>query len=696
MSEAFDKLHPLVQHHVVNTLGWRELRPLQEASIEPVLGGSHALLLAPTAGGKTEAAILPLLSRMASDQWEPMSVLYLCPLKALLNNLHGRLERYCGWVGRSCGIWHGDVLTAQRKRVLADLPDCLLTTPESLEAMLISTRVEHRNVFANVRAVVIDELHAFAGDDRGWHLLAVLERVTRLAGRELQRIGLSATIGNPDRLLQWLAGHCEGPRQLVQIAPSTTAPAPEVQVDYVGSVENAARVIAALHAGQKRLVFCDSRSRVEQIALHLREAGVETYVSHSSLSAEERKRAEAAFAEGGSCVIVSTSTLELGIDVGDLDRVIQIDAPATVASFLQRIGRTGRRAGTVRNCLFLALSDDSLRHCVALVRLWQSGFVEPIQPPPYPIHLFSQQLLALILQERRVVASEWFGWIGRLPVFNEIPASSRAAVLGHLLAGGFVMDDQGLWSIGPTAESELGMRHFSELVSVFTSPPLYEVWSGRQHVGNVEETALHTAKEGPAVIALGGRAWRVIQQDWKKRRVEVVPEPGAAKTRWLGGARALGFDLCQMIRLVLTEDESYPFLSRRARECLEQQRDEFAWVGLDGPLLQSKDGKTTEWWTFAGRGVNRWICDALEHRVPGGLQPDDFKVRVGAKPEDIRNHIRFLASAPEARPGDDASESVKFSELLPAPEIARLRELRTYPQSAVSRFCRTLSQLAES
>ncbi len=683
---AFDRLHPLIQHHVVNTLGWRELRPLQEASIQPVMEGAHALLLAPTAGGKTEAAFLPLLSRMAAEQWEPMSVLYLCPLKALLNNLHHRLERYSGWAGRTCGLWHGDILASRRKRLLAELPDCLLTTPESLEAMLISTRVEHRNVFANVRAVVIDELHAFAGDDRGWHLLAVLERITRLAGREIQRIGLSATVGNPDGLLNWLAGHCAGSQTLVEIKPPASTQTPEVQVDFVGSAENAARVIAALHAGQKRLVFCDSRSRVEQLATHLREAGVETYVSHSSLSADERKRAEAAFAEGGSCVIVATSTLELGIDVGDLDRVIQIDAPATVASFLQRIGRTGRRPGSIRNCLFLALSEDSLRQCVSLVRLWQTGFVEPIQSPPYPVHLLAQQLIALLLQEKQLSTADWFGWIDRLPCFREFPDATRLAVLGHLAAGKFVLEDQGLWMIGPTAESELGMRHFSELVSVFTSPPLYEVWHGRQHVGSVEEGALHTTKGEGMVFSLGGRGWRVTHQDWRKRRLEVIPESGPARTRWTGAIKSLGFELCQMVRQVLTDREQYPFLSRRAREALERLRDEFAWAGLSDPLILRKDDQTIEWWTFAGRGVNRWICDALRDRVSGGLEADDFKVKIGATKEELLTHIPLLSSQPTPKLDEDESELTKFSELLPRSEIVRMKEQRAYPRAAVVRY----------
>lgn len=199
-------LDPVVLHHVVNTLGWRDLRPMQRAAVTPVRDGSDALILAPTAGGKTEAALFPLLTRMAEQRWTGTSVLYLAPLKALLNNLRPRVEQYAGWLGRRAATWHGDVGASRRRTVLHERPDILLTTSESLESMLVSTRVDHRIFFADLHAVVVDEVHAFAGDDRGWHLLAVLERLTRVAGRPLQRIGLSATVGNPDQLLTWLQG----------------------------------------------------------------------------------------------------------------------------------------------------------------------------------------------------------------------------------------------------------------------------------------------------------------------------------------------------------------------------------------------------------------------------------------------------------------------------------------------------------
>ena len=192
---------------------------MQSLSIEALLAGANLVILAPTAGGKTESAFFPLISQMLTEEWDGLSVLYVSPIRALLNNQEERLQKYFDLVGRRAACWHGDTTRATAKHV-ADPPDCLLTTPESLEAILVSSKIDHRQFFKNVRAVVIDELHAFAGDDRGWHLLSVFSRIHRLAGRDLQRIGLSATVGNPAEMLAWLSSGSKRQRQVCRRHPS--------------------------------------------------------------------------------------------------------------------------------------------------------------------------------------------------------------------------------------------------------------------------------------------------------------------------------------------------------------------------------------------------------------------------------------------------------------------------------------------
>ncbi|MGI2111260.1 DEAD/DEAH box helicase [Shewanella frigidimarina] len=602
MSE-FDKLHPAIQHHIVNSLGWPGLRPLQEATIQPILDGEHAILLAPTAGGKTEAASFPIFSRMLSENWTGLSVLYICPIKALLNNLEERLSYYGHLLGRSVGVWHGDISASRKAKIIADPPDIILTTPESLEVMLVSNRIEHHTYFSNVRSVIIDEVHAFAGDDRGWHLLSVLERISKISGREIQRLGLSATVGNPDLLCDWLAGNCSAKRSVINPLTENNV-VPDIKVDWVGSVRNAAIVISRLHRGEKRLVFVDSRSRVEELAMELRGLGVATYVSHSCLSLDERRSAEEAFSQGSNCVIVATSTLELGIDVGDLDRVIQIDAPFTVASFLQRIGRTGRRAGSSRNCLFLATKEDAFLRSIALLALWKIGFVEPIQPPARPTHIYAQQVMALTLQEKGIIAQDIKSWIGNMPGFLQIPDEDLSAVVEYMNSNGTLHSDSGILGIGRTGERTFGQKNFMELFSVFTSPPMIKVFHGKQELGEVHQLTFAVKEDGPSLLTLGGRSWKTKYIDWPRKIAYVEPTDMRGRSQWLSAGQPMHFEMCQAIADALLSDDQVNGLSSRSQRLLEELQEEFGWLEKGKTTLLIDVDGNANWWTFSGRLLN--------------------------------------------------------------------------------------------
>ena len=455
----------------------------------------------------------------------------------------------------------------------------------------------------------MDEIHAFAGDDRGWHLLSVLQRIKRLAGRELQRIGLSATVGNPELLIDWLAGSCAGDRVVYQPAEASSAQA-EVKLDYVGSLENAAVVISRLHRGEKRLVFVDSRARAEELGAGLRQLGITAFVTHSSLSQEQRRQAEDAFANRDDCVIVATSVLELGVDVGNLDRVIQIDSPPTVSSFLQRMGRTGRRAGTVRNCLFLATREETLVQAAGLIELWHAGYVEPIQPPPEPYHVLAQQLMALVLQEQGIGRYTWLEWVTGVSGFEHLPAERIQEVVAWMLSQGMLWEEQGILGIGQKGEETYGRRHFLELLSVFLSPPLFAVLHGRQELGFVDELTFLGKQEGRRVLLLGGRAWHVTHIDWQRKVAHVEVSQDRGRTRWKGQGQGLSFRLCQAIKRVLAEDEARPWWSQRARSQIEEVRQKFPWVAAEGTAVVADEDRVA-WWTFAGQRANASLAPAL-------------------------------------------------------------------------------------
>lgn len=667
---AFGRLHPLLRHHIVNTLGWTSLRPLQERSIAAVLDGHHALVIAPTAGGKTEAASFPVLSQLLSGERQGFTVLYVCPLRALLNNLFERLSAYCSMVGLKAGLWHGDVPAHHRRRLLDHSPDVLLTTPESLEAMLISRRGLARERLAGVRTVIVDEIHAFARDDRGTHLIAVLERIQSLAGTPIQRIGLSATVGNPEELLAWLVNDLPGPRTVVQGESATVHS--DVQLDFVGTLGNAATVISRLHQGEKRLVFCDSRRRVEELGVELRALGVETFLSHSSLSREQRHEAERAFAESRDCVIAATSTLELGIDVGDLDRVIQIDSPSTVASFLQRLGRTGRRPGTTRNCLFLATSQRAFLQAGALLRLWQSGYVEPIQSPPLPVHLMAQQLIALVLQEGRIARNTCFQRLDAVAAFRVVDAETRAALLEHLLGNGFFHEEGGFLSVGDASQQEFGRRNFLELVSAFCSPPVFTVWQGNREIGSIDQNLLWNMQgSDQRLIRLAGKDWEICSIDWKTQSLHVTPATQQGKPLWLGQGAALSFQLCQSVRHLLTDAEEPPWLTRRGRAALATARTEYEFLQRQPSGIIGTD-RGLEWHTFAGGHCNLAISQALSRHFGCTAQSDDFTICLekSDKPSQ-RDILDFRNSQPAAdlaalvNPPPKWLDQLKFSACLP-------------------------------
>lgn len=613
---AFERLSPALQYQIVNTLGFGSLRPVQLLTIEAVLAGKNCVVLAPTAGGKTEAAFFPLLSRMDAEDWRPVSLIYLSPIRALLNNQEQRVERYAGLIGRGVFKWHGDTGPSPRKRFLAGPSDVLLTTPESLEAMMMSPRVPARALFEGLQAVIIDEVHAFADDDRGAHLAALLERLTRFCGRDLQRLGLSATVGNPQDILVWLQGSSRREGKL--ISPPKPASEPALALDFVGSAANAATLIRRLHPGRKRLVFVDSRRGVEELGKLLLADGVTTYVTHGSLSATQRRDAELAFEQGSDCVIAATSALELGIDVGDLDHVLQLDAPPSVASFLQRMGRTGRRAGTQPNCTFLTTKARATLQAAAIVRLHRAGWVEPVEPSRAASHILAHQLLALMIEQGGVARDAWWPSLRGATVFADILASEREAIVDHMLAAGIVVDTGGKLWLGPRGEQLYGRRNFAELYAVFSTPRLITVRWDTREIGTLDAQFLLGVEGEPArsTFTLGGRPWRVVSIDWRKATCFVQPTEHAQATRWSGAPSYLGFALCQAMRAILIERDEDPCWSKRAREVIAGLRGEHEFLQLARtPMIAEHDGIT--WWTHAGGRANLLLAKLIELELGG-------------------------------------------------------------------------------
>jgi ATP-dependent Lhr-like helicase len=694
---VFERLHPHLRHAIVNDLGWRGLRPVQELAGEAILDGANVVVLAPTAGGKTEASMFPVLSRILTEEIGPVAALYVCPIRALLNNQEERLQKYARMVGMDAFKWHGDVGPAARKKFLREPCHILMITPESLEVILMSRREEAARLFASLSMVIIDEVHAFAGDDRGAHLVSVLERLVHFCDRDLQRIGLSATVGNPDEIGRWLQGSSR--REYRRVDPPKPPTVRDFRVELLEDATFVAADAARLAQGKKSLVFVETRSEAERIAGAMAGRGVEVFVHHSAVSRGDRQIAEERFTSGENTAIVCTSTMELGIDVGDLDLVLQVDAPSSVASLLQRTGRTGRREGTHSNCTFLCKSPETMLQATALLRLIDRGFVEDVRPVHAAVHVLAHQIMALTLQEEGISRHAVLPWIAAASPFTALTQEDVTSLVETMLERRILYESDGVLSLGSEGERVYGRKNFFELYAVFSSPTVLRVEHGGAEVGTIQATFLESADEknpGAFCFRLAGRAWRVERVDRTKGYVAVVPAESGKVPAWIGAPTGLSWTLCQEMKATLAVSDSHGWLSQNAAAELASLRSSYD--GLvspsDAPLEGTPDGVV--WHTFAGAAVNRLLAAGIERLGAGKAVVGNLSVRfrdgsLAAASQVIADlkPLDWAALALEAAQVTQFSTVSKFQRCMPDRLEKKLIAERTFDPARASHLITT-------
>lgn len=623
---VFHRFEPRLREAIATRLGWTSLRPVQELAGDALLGGANAVVLAPTAGGKTEAAIFPVLNELIRSPPRAVGALYLAPIKALLNNQAERLGNYTEMVGLRRFVWHGDTSAAEKRSFLREPTALLMTTPESLEVMLASARVPAHKLFADLRIVVIDEVHALAGTDRGAHLMSVLERIAQLTVNDVQRVGLSATVGNPDAILAWLAGSSR--RHGVVVDPPKVPASRRVEIRYEEDALDVAADVARLAAGQKSLVFCESRAITEEVATRMQGCGIEVHVHHSSVSLEARQAAEARFARGRNTAILCTSTLELGIDVGDLDKVFQVESASTVSAFLQRMGRTGRREGAVANTTFLCTATDAILQATALVELARRGWVEPVRLNARCWPVLVHQLLALTLAHGATTAHEAWDVLHCVPDLAGINRDEFDRVVAHMIAEDYLFADAGRLAMGGKAEKAYGRKNFMELYAVFSSPQPYAVVTSQgRDLGTLGQSFVDTLDPGKTAFLLSGRAWIALHVNHKDRQVLVEPAPRGRKPSWTSYLpQFLGPEVCRAMRDVLVSTEPVPYVTGEATVRLQARRGELGVLLRDGTDTLIEAGEVT-WLTFAGGRINLTIKYALQAMMGWEVVADNVRVR---------------------------------------------------------------------
>jgi len=611
---TYERYAPFIQEYIYRS-GWQSLRAVQNAAGDAIFGtDQNVLLTASTASGKTEAAFFPILTLLEEDPSKTVGVLYIAPLKALINDQFGRLNELCEEQGIAITRWHGDAAQSRKRKLLKKPSGILQITPESLESLLINKHMEIPALFGDLRFIVIDEIHSLLRADRGLQTFCLIERLCKLAGCDPRRIGLSATIGDPDLAGQFLAAgsgrgtvipRFDGGKEVWRLSMEhfyNTAPqADEGRPVPAGTPPMEAPTDTAPRAadpgigyifehtrGKKCLVFTNSREECESVCQQLRqycEVNREPdrfLIHHGNLSASYRESAEEEMKDDDSLLSVcATATLELGIDVGRLERAFQIDAPFTVSGFLQRMGRTGRR-GDPSEMWFVMREDhqearamlpDSipwyLIQGIALVQLYiEERFVEPPRLDRLPYSLLYHQTMSTLASHGEMTPGELASRVLSLSAFHRITQEDYRLLLQHLLEIDHVnRTENGGLILGLAGERVVNDYKF---YAVFQENVEYTVRSGSEQLGTIVKPPPVGDK-----IAIAGRVWVVEEVDHKRREVFCTLVKGNIPAYFGDVAGDIHTRILERMYRVLGEDRQYPYLLPHAVCRLADARDTF-------------------------------------------------------------------------------------------------------------------------
>lgn len=638
-SSSFELLHPSIQEWVWSQ-GWTSLRDAQEWAVPALVHADRDVIIAAsTAAGKTEAAFLPILTNLISQDSPAGVVLYISPLKALINDQWDRLSRLCERIDLPVVAWHGDIGASKKQRFLKAPRGTLLITPESLEALFVNRGTSLLGLFQNLRYIVIDELHAFIGTERGKQLQSLMQRVELIVNRPVPRVGLSATLGemslaqvflrplNPDgveiieskssglELRIQVRGYIEAPTKRTPHSTSSSLPdaqgiePSEEDIADAERSDSASEIAIAEHLykvlrGANNLIFPNSRTKVERYADRLRKCcerdGVanEFWPHHGSLSKDLREDTERALKAGTPpASAVCTTTLELGIDIGSIKTVAQIGSPPSVASLRQRLGRSGRRAGeaaTLRGyCQERSLTADSglsdqlregLVQTVAMIRLLMQGWFEPPRSQGMHASTLVQQALSIIAQLGGATAQQLWKTLVASGTFTNITQPDFVTLLKSLGENDLIVQESsGL--LLPGEKGERMINHY-EFYSAFATEEEFRLIQSGRPLGSLPVSS--PLSVGQRII-FGGRRWQILQVDFEAKVIVVTPARGGQAPAFDGLSAQVHKRVREEMRLVLGEDSPCPFLDATAQALLTEARQNFNALNLtETTLIASK------------------------------------------------------------------------------------------------------------
>ena len=584
---------------------WETLREVQIAAAETLFETENNLLLtSSTASGKTEAAFFPILTDLYENPPSSIGVLYIAPLKSLINDQFYRIEELLDETDIRVTHWHGDVAQSKKRKLLENPSGILQITPESLEAMLINRHNDIKRLFGDLRYVVLDEVHTLTGTDRGNQILCQLSRIEQVIGRSPRRVGLSATVGDPETVALWLSA---GTKRLTDVPVfdnekirwrlgmehfyiqnssfSQSPNADDKKKASKATLDAGYEYAYDCVTGQKSLVFSNSREETEYVCATLRQIAKKRgerdifLIHHGNLSAALREEAEMKMKnEETHAVTCATVTLELGVDIGRLERILQIDSPHSVSAFLQRLGRSGRR-GQPPEMMFVFREEEPLPNAplpelipwnliqaIAIVQLYiEERFIEPPSRKKEPYSLLFHQTLSTLASFGEMTAKELGEKMLSLPPSKSVSKEAYRTLLVSMLNNDLLemTEEKGL-IVGLAGERLLSSFKF---YAVFSDSEDYTVRCESEEIGTIT-----TAPPVGDRFALAGRVWEVLELDMPHKLIFVKGVEGKMEVSWPGKYGEIHTKILERMKQVLAEDTVYPYLKENARYRLEKAR----------------------------------------------------------------------------------------------------------------------------
>jgi ATP-dependent helicase Lhr and Lhr-like helicase len=651
---SFDLLSPNMQKKIWE-MRWEEFTPIQDKAIPAIIETDDDIIISSgTASGKTEAAFLPILTLIEDTAKQSLKVLYVSPLKALINNQFERIESLCKDIGIPIHKWHGDVLQSKKKKFIQNPAGILQITPESIESLFINRTSLIPHIFNKLDFIVIDEIHSFLDVERGIQLRSLLARIEKVINKRPRYIGLSATIDNFEFVKQWVNFrntdrvriiHEKGydKELLYHLMHFQRIEANKKPIELYEDIRELTREA-------KAIIFCNSREEVEFSTVLLNRlaqkegVGKTYYPHHSSIDKKEREFVEKTIAESTSPKsVIATSSLELGIDIGSIDIVIQVDSTYTVSSLRQRLGRSGRKQGSSSMLQLYSTMEDSLVQSLAVMELVLEKWVEPSKGYKQPFDILFHQIISMCQQYNGIKRSQLIKEIKSNEAFYDLDIEDINELLNYMIEKEILEQLPVVQELIIGIEGERILRS-KEFYSVFMTREQYDVFSGTKQIGTIDKSPFINIKDR---IILAGKLWEIYDIDSKRNKIYVSKASQGDPPKYSGDGGKIHQRIGEKMMEIICSDNFFEYIDEKAADCLKELRIPYhyyevtpqqrvIWRKKDELVFETYTGTTiyqTLMWMLRTKGVDVKTVDGLG-RIKITMPPEEDILKVL---NDIKN-----------------------------------------------------------